>query len=459
MKEEASFSRYGKNFQEGLCQLILQDRPFCDQMSEILDINFLELGYLQVFIKKIFDYKQKYAVHPTYKIMTTILRSDLDDENEATKKQVRDYFVRIYNQDVDGTEYIKETALDFCKKQVLKKAILRSVKLLKNSSYDEIASEINNALKLGMDNDYGYDYLKDFEQRFQIKARNAITTGWKEIDTLCKDGLGKGELGVVIAPTGAGKSMVLVHLGAEAVKAGKTVVHYTLELADTTIGSRYDSCITGVPLSDLFSFKEMIYDTLQEIEGSLIVKEYPTKTASSQTIRNHLDKLKQRDIKPDMIIVDYGDLLKATTVYKEKRMNLESIYEELRAIAQEHECPIWTASQTNRSGLNAEVITMESISEAFNKCFVADFIFSVSRTAEDKSANTGRLFVAKNRNGPDGLVYPLHMDTSTVNIRVLPSTGDTPEQMMAKTAKQQADTLREKYKNFKNSKRDTNGRI
>ena len=459
MKEEASFSRYGKNFQEGLCQLILQDRPFCDQMSEILDINFLELGYLQVFIKKIFDYKQKYAVHPTYKIMTTILRSDLDDENEATKKQVRDYFVRIYNQDVDGTEYIKETALDFCKKQVLKKAILRSVKLLKNSSYDEIASEINNALKLGMDNDYGYDYLKDFEQRFQIKARNAITTGWKEIDTLCKDGLGKGELGVVIAPTGAGKSMVLVHLGAEAVKAGKTVVHYTLELADTTIGSRYDSCITGVPLSDLFSFKEMIYDTLQEIEGSLIVKEYPTKTASSQTIRNHLDKLKQRDIKPDMIIVDYGDLLKATTVYKEKRMNLESIYEELRAIAQQYECPIWTASQTNRSGLNAEVITMESISEAFNKCFVADFIFSVSRTAEDKSANTGRLFVAKNRNGPDGLVYPLHMDTSTVNIRVLPSTGDTPEQMMAKTAKQQADTLREKYKNFKNSKRDTNGRI
>ena len=133
-----------------------------------------------------------------------------------------------------------------------------------------------------MDNDYGYDYLKDFEQRFQIKARNPITTGWKEIDTLCKDGLGKGELGVVIAPTGAGKSMVLVHLGAMAVKAGKTVVHYTLELADTTIGSRYDSCITGVPLNDLFSFKEMIYDTLQEIEGSLIVKEYPTKTASSQ---------------------------------------------------------------------------------------------------------------------------------------------------------------------------------
>ena len=456
MAEKASFSHYGKSFQEGLCQLILQDRPFCDQMSEILDINFLELGYLQVFIRKIFDYKQEYSVHPSYKIMTTILRGELEDENEATKKQVRDYFVRIYNQEVEGTEYIKATALDFCKKQVLKKAIMQSVKLLKNSSYDEIASEINNALKLGLDNNYGHDYIKDFEERFQCKTRNPITTGWSEIDGICKDGLGAGELGVVIAPTGAGKSMVLVHLGAMAVKAGKTVVHYTLELADTTIGSRYDSCITGVSLKDLYSFKEMIYDTLIELEGNLIVKEYPTKSASTNTIRNHLDKLRQRDITPDLIIVDYGDLLKPTTVYKEKRMNLESIYEELRAIAQECECPIWTASQTNRSGLNAEVITMESISEAFNKCFVADFIFSVSRTPEDKNANTGRVFVAKNRNGPDGLVYPIHMDTSRVKIEVLPATGETPDDIMAKTAKQQADTLRDKYKSFK-QKRDKNG--
>ena len=99
---------------------------------------------------------------------------------------------------------------------------------------------------------------------------------------------------------------------------------------------------------------------------------------------------------------------------------------------------------------------MESISEAFNKCFVADFIFSVSRTPEDKNANTGRVFVAKNRNGPDGLVYPIHMDTSRVKIEVLPATGETPDDIMAKTAKQQADTLRDKYKSFK-QKRDKNG--
>jgi hypothetical protein len=118
--------------------------------------------------------------------------------------------------------------------------------------------------------------------------------------------------------------------------------------------------------------------------------------------------------------VDYADLLKPVTIRKEKRSELESIYEELRALSTEFQCPIWTASQTNRSGLSAEVITMEQISEAFNKCFVADFIFSVSRTIEDKQNNQGKIFIAKNRNGPDGMIYPIFMDTSNVKIKILP---------------------------------------
>ena len=447
-EERVDFSKYGKDFQEKFCQLILKDRMFCDQIEEVLDIQFLELKYLRVFVKKVFAYREKYEVHPTIRTMLTLMRSELDDENDAIQKQVRDYFSRIYKSDmeVEGEEYIKDTSLDFCKKQVLKEAMLKSVGLLKNSSFDEISSTINEALKLGCDNNFGYDYLKDFEQRFEIKARNPVSTGWSHIDALAKGGLGKGELGVVIAPTGAGKSMVLVHLGAQAIKAGKNVVHYTLELADTVVASRYDSCITGVPLKDLFTFKEQIYETVQDLEGGLIVKEYPTKSASTRTLENHLEKLRQRDFKVDMILVDYGDLLKPNVVRKEKRMELESTYEELRAIAQKNDCPVWTASQTNRSGLNAEVITMESISEAFNKCFVADFIFSVSRTIEHKNENTGRMFVAKNRFGPDGLVYPLNMDTSNVTIEVLEPTGETANDIVVRTAKEQKEVLQEKYK-------------
>ena len=448
--EKPSFSKYGKDFQESLCQMILQDRPFAAQITEVLDIGFLELRYLRVFVQKVMEYREKYEVHPTYKTMISIIRADLEDENVATQQQLRNYFARIHDTQVNGSEYVKNIALDFCRKQKLKEAMIRSVPLLEKSSFDEIAKIINDAIKMGDPSDFGYDYLKDFEKRFEIKARNPITTGWQEVDDLCRGVLGKGELGCVIAPTGAGKSMVLVHLGAQAIKLGKTVVHYTLELADTVIAGRYDSCITKIPLSQMHSFKEEIYEQVQDMEGTLIIKEYPTKSASSRSIRTHLEKLRMRDINPDMIIIDYGDLLRPISGKNEKRHELESIYEEMRGLAQEFNCTCWTASQTNRSGLNAEVSTMESISEAFNKCFVADFIFSLSRTVEDKQSNTGRLFVAKNRNGPDGLVFPISMTTANVQIEVLQSTG---EEQRAISARDQSEVLKEKYKKFRDKKK------
>jgi hypothetical protein len=447
--QEASFSKYGKSFQESLALMILEDRPFCEQIEEVMDINFFELNYLRVFTSLIFDYKNKYGTHPSADIMTSLLKTKLDDETEISQKQIREFFYKNLDTVVDGQEYIKETSLDFCKKQKLKEAILKSVDLLQSSSFDDIKVLIDDALKLGTDNNHGHDYKKDFEARYVLRARNPIKTGWDHIDNISKSGLGKGELGVVIAPTGAGKSMALVHLGAEALKEGRNVIHYTLELAEETIGLRYDSCISKVPLSDLHGFKEDVYETCMDVTGELLIKEYPTKSASPTTLRKSLDKIKKTGKNIDMIIVDYADILKASGKYKEKRNELESIYEELRAIAQEFECCVWTASQTNRSGLNAEVITMEAISEAFNKCFIADFIFSISRTVKDKTNNTGRMFVAKNRNGPDGLVYPIFMDTSNVTIKVLEPTNEGVEEIKENSLKKQAQELKEKYKKFR----------
>ena len=446
-KEATNFSRYGKAFQEQLCMVILDDRPFADQIEEVLSVEFLELKYLRLFVDQIFGYRKKYGVHPSRQIMATILRSGVDNFNQLTQQQVREYYARVMSTTLENSEYIKDTSLDFCRKQNLKSAMIKSIKLLQASSFDEVAKVINDSLKLGADNNDGYDWKKDFEERFKPKFRNPIPTGWSLIDGIIHGGLGQKELGVVIAPTGVGKSMALVHLGSQAIREGKTVVHYTLELQDTVIGGRYDSCITKIPLQSLSSFKEKIYEEIQDMEGRLIIKEYPTKSASTQTLKNHLEKLKMKDINVDMIIVDYADLLKPVTAQREKRNELESIYEELRGLAQEYRCPVWTASQTNRSGLSAEVVTMESISEAFNKCFVADFIFSLSRTPEDKLGNTGRMYIAKNRNGPDGIVYPLFMDTSNVCIKVLePSTGDEEEIISSKSQKQK---LAEKYQKFK----------
>ena len=444
--ENTDFSKFGKIFQDKLVYLILTERPFADQIGEVIDVSFLEFKYLQTLVRSIYQYKEKYEVYPSLKIMASLIRNNIDDE--VVKEQAKEYLLGVLKDSsiVEDCDYVKETSLEFCKKQKLKEAMMKSVKLLNRSSFDEISTVINEALKLGNDNDFGHDYKLDFEERFKFKQRNPITTGWKEIDAICKDGLGSGEMGVVIAPTGAGKSVALVHLGAEAVKLGKTVIHYSLEMSDTSIAGRYDSCITGLRLNEMFHFKDQIFEKIKDIEGNVIIKEYPTKSATTATIKNHLEKVKSKGMKVDMIIVDYADLLRpiGNNRLSEKRHDLESIYEELRGIAQVHECPVWTASQTNRSGINAEVVTMEAISESFNKCFVADFIFSLSRTQEDRATNKGRIYVAKNRNGPDNIIYPIRMDTSNVSIEVL-SLG-TMESSAAPTVKEQKESMRVKYK-------------
>jgi replicative DNA helicase len=456
--ETETFSKFGKTFQEKLVKTILFDRNFANQMEEVLDTSYLELKYLQVFVDLMFQHKKDYP-HPTYEAMVSVVRTQTEDYSSSIIKQVIDFLARVKSNSIgdEDQEYVKEKSLDFCKKQKLKEAILKSVGLLQNQSFEQIQKVINDAMNLGADNDHGHDYHKDVLDRFELKMRNPTSTAWDEIDNITKGGLGKRELGVVVAPTGAGKSMALAHLGAMAVVKGKTVVHYTLELADTVVGQRYDSCITGIRLQDLMSMKESILGVIEHIPGQLIIKEYPTKSATTRTINIHLEKLRQKGIEPDMIIVDYADLLKPSpTGFKsqELRHSLGNTYEELRGIGQAWDIPVWTASQTNRSGLNAEVITMEAISEAFNKCFVADFICSISRTMEDKTENKGRMFVAKNRNGIDGIVYPMEIDTAKVHLRVLPPDEDSSiDAVVMKTKAEQDEHLRQKYRKFKEERR------
>jgi replicative DNA helicase len=426
---------------------MLDDREFYDQITEVLDVNFLELKYLRLFVQKMNDYRRKFGTHPSREIMVSLLRTEIGNENETLQRQTRDFYARIESSifSADGEEYIKTTALDFCRRQKLKEAMVKCVGLIQNSSFDDVSKVISDAIKLGSNNDVGYDYLLDFERRYEQRARNPITTGWDLLDGIMKGGHGKGELGVVVAPTGAGKSMALVHLGAAALLNGFNVVHYTLELQDTVVAQRYDSCITGVQLMELANCKEFVLDEVKKVKGKLVVKEYPTRSATIATIKTHLEKLRRNNFRIDMIIVDYGDLIKPTNIRDAKRTELEEIYEDLRGIAQTFGSSLWTASQTNRGGLNAEVVTMESISEAFNKCFPADFILSISRTIKDKNNNEGRIFIAKNRNGPDGMIFPIFMDTSNVKIKVLQQSAETASDLIENAMKTQEQLLKEKY--------------
>ena len=188
--DKISFSKYGKTFQEKLAFLILDDRVFADRMLEVLNVEFLEFKYLQTFVGEIFEYKKKYNSQPSHDTMATIVKSGLEKENEALQKQVRDYYARVLSNVniLESCQYIKDTSIDFCRKQKLREAMLKSTSLLKKCSFDEISVLINVALKAGADADFGYDYIKDFEKRFEFSGRDTITTGWENMDKITGGG-------------------------------------------------------------------------------------------------------------------------------------------------------------------------------------------------------------------------------------------------------------------------------
>ena len=241
------------------------------------------------------------------------------------------------------------------------------------------------------------------------------------IDDLADGGLGKGELGVMVAPAGIGKSWALVNIGANAVKAGLKVIHYTLELNEHYVGLRYDSVFTGIAAQELKYNIDDVKKRLSSINGNLIVKYYPTMGASVNSISAHIEKCMVQGFKPDLVIVDYADLLRGTGKSRELRHELGNLYEDLRGIAGEHEMPIWTASQANRSALEEDVIGAEKIAESYAKIMTADFVISLSRKIEDKIAGTGRWHVIKNRFGPDGITLPSKMNASNGQIDIYES--------------------------------------
>ena len=176
-------------------------------MMEVLNIEFLEYRYLQAFVEKIFQYKKKYSSHPSNETMKTIIRSGIDDLNEVTQKQIRDYYAKAMADIsiLESCEFVKDTAIDFCRKQKLREAMLKSTTLLQKCSFDEISVVINNALKAGADADFGYDYIKDFEERFEFTGRETITTGWKKMDEITGGGGGRESRAVGPSSVGSRK--------------------------------------------------------------------------------------------------------------------------------------------------------------------------------------------------------------------------------------------------------------
>ena len=446
------FGQYGKSFQEKIFQCLLADRQWAAQMTEVMTGDYFELQYLKYLTTKYFLYYQKYKEFPTLQLLITIIRDDLQEGNETIlRDQIVEFLHRIKsNPNLGDLAYVKDKSLTFCKRQALKEALEQAVSLISTERYEGIVDLMKSAISIGTPSTLGHDFFNDLEARFAHIDRGTCPTGIAQLDQkdILDGGLGRGEIGVITAPTGVGKSHFLVHIGSEALKRGKNVIHYTFELTETSVGIRYDSNLCGIPSTDVRDKKDFVlkqYDSLDL--GKLIIKEFPTGSATVSTLKNHIEKLMLKSFVPSLIIVDYADIMRATRKFDSLRHELKMIYEELRNLAMELKIPVWTASQANREAANSSIVGLENMSEAYGKAMVADVVLSLSRKPSEKANGSGRLFVAKNRAGRDGILFPIHLDTSMSKLYITNSTEElTLDEVIKSDHKEMKNLLKTKWK-------------
>jgi len=429
----SALESYGISFQTKVISALLTDKPFLQNVNDILTEEYFPNASHKWIVDEVLKYYSKYHCNPTMDVLKTEMKKV---ENEVLQLSIKEQLKEAYRaSDESDLVYIKTEFSNFCKNQQLKKALLNSVDLLKAGDYDSIRILVDSALRSGQDKNIGHEYNKDTESRYREDDRCPIATPWDKINELLQGGIGQGDFNIIFGGPGGGKSWSLVALGAHAVTMGYNVVHYTLELGESYVGRRYDSYFTNIPVNLITKHKDKIDEFTSVLEGKLIIKEYPMGKASIHTIESHIKKCIDLDFKPDLIIIDYVDLLSSKRKNRERKDEIDDIYISTKGLARELKLPIWSVSQVNRAGAKDSVIEGDKAAGSYDKMMISDFAMSLSRQKKDKVNGTGRFHIMKNRYGSDGMTFNSQIDTSTGHIKFLNELDEEEEEEMAKQDK------------------------
>tara|TARA_Y100000385_G_scaffold13594_1_gene13809 strand:- start:92 stop:1462 length:1371 start_codon:yes stop_codon:yes gene_type:complete len=410
-----SINQYGHDFQIKVISSLLTHKEFLTNIHDIISTDYFENQAQKWVIQEVLRYYDKYHTTPSLDILKVELQKV---DNDVLQLSIKEQLKLAFVSSDEDLAYVQEEFTNFCRNQQLKKALMSSVDLLKAGDFDGIRYIVDNALKAGQDKNLGHEYIKDIEERYRENSRKTLPTPWKKINDILQGGLGNGDFGLIFGSPGGGKSWSLVALGGYAVRMGYNVIHYTLELGEDYVGKRYDAFFTGINVSDINQYKSTVEEILPNLEGQLIIKEFPTGRATMSTIESHIKKVEGLGVKADLVIIDYVDLLSSGRKNRERKDEIDDIYTSTKGLARELDIPIWSVSQVNRAGANDDIIEGDKAAGSYDKLMITDFSMSLSRKKEDKVKGTGRFHIMKNRYGQDGITFAVKANVSTGHFEV-----------------------------------------
>ncbi len=409
-------SEFGLGFQYKVLGALLTERKFLINISDSLSSEFFDNSAHKWIVDYIIKYFKDYHTVPTVDVMST---ENKKISNDILKIAVTETLREAYkNSDARDLEWVEQEFTNFCTNQQMKKAITTSVNLLEIGDYDGIKQIINSAMKAGEDKNIGHEYDKDIEQRYREDDRKPIPFPWPIFNELTQGGYGKGDLVLVFGNPKGGKSWAVAAMGAYAATLGYNVLHYSLELSEGYMGKRYDAILTGIPVDQLDKHKEKVADTISKLKGKVIIKAYPPRKASFDTIENHIQQLQsQNDFIPDLIIIDYLDYVR-TRSRNDRKSEIDDVYVHAKGLAAELGIPIVSPSQANRAGAKEGILESQHAAGSYDKIMIADILISLARGRKDRLAGTGRWHIMGNRYGADGVTFGSKIDTSNGKIEI-----------------------------------------
>ena len=405
-----NFEYLGNTFQLQLLNQIIIDKDFSHSILDVIENNYFENKYFKIIIQMVKEYYIKYDHTPSFETLEQITKSEL--QQEIASKIVLDTIKKIKDSPIDGVTFVQEKALKFCKQQELQKVMGKAQKIIDGGefeNYDTLEELVRGALQVGAKDTSILNVFSNIDQVLEDDYRHPIPMGIPGIDRLLKGGLARGEIGVILAPTGVGKSTILTKIANHAFNMGNNVLQIFFEDNQKVIQRKHYTLWTKIHPDDLSEKREEVILKVKEVEetmtNKLILKKLPSDTVTILQIKNQIRKMVADGTKIDMVLLDYIDCVVPDKHLGDEWKSEGSVMRSFEAMCHEMNLVGWTATQGNRASISSEVVTTDQMGGSIKKAQVGHVIITVAKTLQQKELKLATIAITKSRIGDDGVVF------------------------------------------------------
>lgn len=408
-KENNDFGYLGKDYQYKLIKQILSDVKFANIILPILEVNYFDDTYLKLIILELKEAHDNKGLLLDKESLLARLLSKVSDVKE--REFVKSTLNNVEEASLNDGENTKEIGKKFCLQKRLEKANNKVKRIIEKgdlNSYDECVDIIKNAIEYGLDNDDGEDVFADVDSVLADDYRDPISTGINTLDKYMDGGLSRGELGLVIAPLGVGKTTLATKLANAGKNEGKNVLQIFFEDTPKIIRRKHFACWSGIKLNDLKNNRDFVKEIVaknEELPGKITLKRFPSDSTTFTDIKNYVKRMVISGNKPDLILLDYIDCVSPSKNFDDINVSEGHTMREFETFLYEYDIAGWAFTQGNRSSIKAEVVEADQIAGSIKKAQIGHFIMTIAKTLPQKDSNRANVAIVKSRIGDDGVVF------------------------------------------------------